>query len=358
MIILAIESSCDETAAAVVKDGREILSSAVASQAREHALYGGVVPEIASRRHTENIVQITEKALNDAGLSLPDIDAVAVTAAPGLIGALLVGVNFAKGLSAAANKPLIPVHHIRGHVAALYPAFVDLKPPFLALVASGGHTYILDVTDYTAFRVMGRTLDDAVGEAFDKAARRMGFPYPGGAELDRQAQAAQLRGIDGNETNPVELIRQNMKNALQMYPLPKPKTENPLDFSFSGLKTAVVNLLHNAEQREESVDVGYLCLSFQKTVSDILAEKTLKAAIPTGAKTVVLAGGAAANSAVRSELSERCAEKGMRFYVPPRSLCGDNAAMIGAQAYFEYLAGRVAGFELDARATMAVTEEF
>jgi N6-L-threonylcarbamoyladenine synthase len=361
MITLAIETSCDETAAAVVKDGRKILSSAVASQAQEHAQYGGVVPEIASRRHTENIVQITELALKEAGLSLPDIDAVAVTAAPGLIGALLVGVNFAKGLSAAASKPLIPVHHIRGHVAALYPAFPALSPPFLALVASGGHTYILNVTDYTAYHVMGRTLDDAVGEAFDKAARRMGFPYPGGALLDKQAQAAQKtqsREIAGTLTDKDELIRQNIKSAHLKYPLPKPKTENPLDFSFSGLKTAVVNLLHNAEQRSEPVDIGYLCLSFQQTVSDILAQKTVNAATSIGAKTVVLAGGAAANSAVRGALSRKCAENGMAFYVPPVKLCGDNAAMIGAQAYYEYLAGHVAGLELDARATMPVTEEF
>ena len=248
MKILAIESSCDETAAAVVEDGIKVLSSVVASQIEEHRLYGGVVPEIASRRHCESITAVVSQALSDASLSLDSIDAIGVTAAPGLIGALLVGVNFAKGLALAANKPLVPVHHIRSHIAANYLSNPELKPPFLCLVASGGHSHIIEVLTYTDFRVIGRTRDDAAGEAFDKAARAMGFPYPGGKEIDGAAQ----------------------KGNPRVYKLPHPQVDGcPFDFSFSGLKTAVINLLHNAEQKNEKIDTNDLSAAFQQTVCDI-----------------------------------------------------------------------------------------
>ena len=270
MKILAIESSCDETAAAVVEDGRKVLSSAVNSQVEEHRKYGGVVPEIASRRHTENIVGIVDEALREAGCNLEDVDAVAVTAAPGLIGALLVGVNYAKGLALAAGKPLIPVHHIRGHIAANYLAHPDLKPPFLCLVASGGHSHIIEVKSYTEFSVIGKTRDDAAGEAFDKAARAMGYPYPGGVFVDKAAQ----------------------KGDPAKYPLPHPKVEgSPYDFSFSGLKTAVINLIHNAAQKGQEVDTDSLCASFQKTVAEILTGRLMLAADTYGYRTIVVAGG-------------------------------------------------------------------
>lgn len=332
MKILAIESSCDETAAAVVEDGRKILSNIVATQIEEHRLYGGVVPEIASRRHCESITAVVDEALAKAGLTLAETDAVAVTFAPGLIGALLVGVNFAKGLSLAAEKPLIPVHHIKGHIAANYLAHPELKPPYLCLVASGGHSHIIRVHDYTRFETIGRTLDDAAGEAFDKAARAMGFPYPGGVEIDRAAKSGDPK----------------------KYRLPRPKTQNPYDFSFSGLKTNVINLVHNAGQRGEPLDIPSLAASFQDTVADILSSRFVQAARDGGEKTAVLAGGVAANSALREMLGERCEKYGIRLYVPPISLCGDNAAMIGSQAYYEYLAGNVANGGLNAQATLAL----
>lgn len=332
MKILAIESSCDETAAAVVEDGRKILSNVVATQIEEHRLYGGVVPEIASRRHCESITAVADEALARAGLSLSETDAVAVTFAPGLIGALLVGVNFAKGLSLAAGKPLIPVHHIKGHIAANYLEYPELEPPYLCLVASGGHSHIVRVEDYTRFETIGRTLDDAAGEAFDKAARAMGFPYPGGVEIDRAAKAGDPK----------------------KYRLPRPKTQNPYDFSFSGLKTNVMNLVHNAAQRGETLDIPSLAASFQFTVADILSSRFVQAARDHGVRTAALAGGVAANSALRELLSERCRQKGIRLYVPPISLCGDNAAMIGSQAYYEFRAGNVADSGLNALATCAL----
>lgn len=332
MKILAIESSCDETAAAVVEDGRKILSNVVATQIEEHRLYGGVVPEIASRRHCESITAVVDEALSRAGLSLSEADAVAVTYAPGLIGALLVGVNFAKGLSLAAGKPLIPVHHIKGHIAANYLEYPELEPPYLCLVASGGHSHIVRVEDYTRFETIGRTLDDAAGEAFDKAARAMGFPYPGGVEIDRAAKAG----------DPMK------------YRLPRPKTQNPYDFSFSGLKTNVMNLVHNAAQRGETLDIPSLAASFQYTVADILSSRFVQAAQDRGVRTAALAGGVAANSALRAMLSERCRKKGIALYIPPISLCGDNAAMIGSQAYYEFRAGNVADSGLNALATCAL----
>lgn len=330
MKILAIESSCDETACAVVEDGRKIISSVVATQIDEHKLYGGVVPEIASRRHCENIVGVCDEALKQAGMRLDDCDGVAVTYAPGLIGALLVGVNFAKGIAMAMKKPLIPVHHIKGHIAANYIAHSELEPPYICLVASGGHSHIIKVNDYTRFETIGRTLDDAAGEAFDKAARSMGFPYPGGIHVDKAAKLGDCK----------------------RYKLPVPKTENPYDFSFSGLKTAVINLVHNAEQKGETIDTNDLAASFQHTVCDILTSKFIKAASDNGYKTVALAGGVAANSGLREMLEQRTSEHGMKLYVPPVSLCGDNAAMIGSQGYYEFLAGNAAGSELNAVASL------
>ena len=333
MKILAIESSCDETAAAVVEDGRKVLSSVIYTQIAEHRLYGGVVPEIASRRHIEKIDSVVSQAFSQAGLSVCDVDAIAVTAGPGLIGALLVGVNFAKGLAFAAGKPLIPVHHIRGHIAANYIASPELKPPFLCLVVSGGHSLIVDVQDYTKLKVLGRSRDDAAGEAFDKAARSMGLGYPGGVALDAQARL-------GDENK---------------YRFPKPHVEGaPLDMSFSGVKTAVVNLLHNAQQKGETLDVPSLCASFEKTVCDALCSRLFLAADQTGAKNISVAGGVSANTRLRTQLINTAAERGLNLYMPPLSLTGDNAAMIGAQAYFEYLAGHVAGAALNAVATLSV----
>lgn len=330
MKILAIESSCDETACAVVKDGRNIVSSIVATQIDEHKLYGGVVPEIASRRHCENIAGVCDEALLQAGLRLSDCDAVAVTYAPGLIGALLVGVNFAKSLALAINKPLIPVHHIKGHIAANYIAHSDLEPPYLCLVASGGHSHIIKVNDYTKFETIGKTLDDAAGEAFDKAARSMGFPYPGGIHVDKAAKLGDSK----------------------RYKLPIPKTENPYDFSFSGLKTAVINLVHNAEQKGEDINVNDLAASFQHTACDILTSKFIRAALDNGYKTITLAGGVAANSGLRETLTKQADLHGMKLYIPPISLCGDNAAMIGSQGYYEYLAGNIADSSLNAVASL------
>ena len=333
MNILALESSCDETAAAVVQNGRKLLSNCIASQVEEHKLYGGVVPEIASRRHTESISRLTQAALEQAGLSLTEIDAVAVTYAPGLIGALLVGVNFAKSLASAANLPLIPVHHLRSHIAANYLAHPELKPPFLCLVVSGGHSHIIRVEDYTQFTVYGRTRDDAAGECFDKAARAMGMPYPGGIHLDRLAQTG----------NP------------HAFMLPHPQVDGcPYDFSFSGLKTAVINLLHTAEQRGEAINTADLAASFQHTVCDVLATHVLAVAAETGDTTVVLAGGVSANSGLRARMDADCRKNGLQLFYPPLSLCGDNAAMVGAQGYYEFSAGHLADASLNAYATLPI----
>ena len=333
--ILAIESSCDETAAAVVVNGREVRSSIISSQVEEHRKYGGVVPEIASRRHCENICWVVEGAMKEAGMDFSDLDAIAVTYAPGLIGALLVGVNYAKGLSLATAKPLIPTHHLRSHIAANYIAHPELEPPFLCMVASGGHSHIIEVLDYTTFRVIGRTRDDAAGEAFDKAARAMGFPYPGGIFIDQAAQ----RG------NP------------HAYPLPHPRVDgSPFDFSFSGLKTAVLNTLNHAAQKGEEINRDDLCASFQQTVCDLIASKLMMAAEETGHKKIVFAGGVSANSGLRARLTDECKKRGYSFYVPPLSLCGDNAAMVGAQGYYEYKAGNIAGLDLNAVASMGIDQ--
>ena len=335
--ILAIESSCDETAAALVEDGRTVLSSVVNTQIEEHKLYGGVVPEIASRRHTENICAVVGAALDQASLTLPQVDAVAVTAAPGLIGALLVGGNFAKGLALAAGRPLIPVHHLRGHIAANYIAHPNLEPPFLCLVVSGGHTHIIDVTDYTRCTVIGRTRDDAAGECFDKVARAAGFPYPGGVNMDKVSP-------DGDP---------------HAFRFPHPKVEgSPFDMSFSGLKTFGVNLVHNAAQRGEPLSRPDLAASFGAAMADILWEKLLYAQQHTGRRTLVVAGGVSANSQLRAKLTRECRARGLTLYLPPLSLCGDNAAMIGSQAYYEFLAGHTAGSSLNAMATMDISRSF
>ena len=335
MLILGIESSCDETAASVVEDGRRVLSNVIASQVEEHRKYGGVVPEIASRRHAEAISDVVRRALDEAGVTLQDIDGIAVTYAPGLIGALLVGVSFAKGLAMATGKPLIPVHHLRSHIAANYLAHAELKPPFLCLVVSGGHSHIVQVEDYTQFKVIGRTRDDAAGECYDKAARAMGMPYPGGVALDKLAH-------EGDPT---------------AYPLPRPRVEgSEYDFSFSGLKTAVINRLHNAQQKGEEVNKADLCASFQHTVTELLVGNTVKAATHLGEKAIVLAGGVSANSGLRAGMEKACQERGFALYAPPLSLCGDNGAMVAAQGYYELLAGHTAGMELNAIASLPITE--
>ena len=337
MKVLAIESSCDETATAVVEDGRVVLSSVIASQVEEHKLYGGVVPEIASRRHAEAISKITAQALSDAGCTMDDIDAIAVTAAPGLIGALLVGVNFAKGLALKYDKPLVPVHHLRSHIASNYLTSPDLEPPFLALVVSGGHTHLVEVNSYTDYNIIGCTRDDAAGECMDKSARTLGLPYPGGLNLDREAK-------DGNP---------------QAYKMPHPHVEGaPYDFSFSGLKTFVINTVHNCEQKGETVDVADMGASVINAVVTCLVENTEKAAKEFGYKKIVLAGGVSANSVLRARMDDCCKRNGFELFMPELKLCGDNAAMVGAQGYYEFMAGRRASLDLNARATMPINEEF
>ena len=336
MNILAIESSCDETAVAIVRDGREVLTDCIASQVALHREYGGVVPEIASRKHIEAIYPLADQALKEAGLTRADIDAVAVTYAPGLIGAVLVGVNFAKAAALAMNKPLIPVHHIRGHIAANYLAYPDLKPPFLCLVVSGGHTMIIEVKDYTDMRILGTTLDDAAGECFDKVGRVLGMPYPGGAALDKAAQ-------QGDETK---------------YHLPVAKPgENPYNMSFSGLKTATLNLIHHAEQVGEELDIPSLCASFTAAVSETLVPRVVRALEETGYRKVAVAGGVAANSRIRHDILEAAKKLDAEVYMPPLKLCGDNGAMIGSQAYYEYLAGNTADMSLNAYATKSILGE-
>ncbi len=333
MKILAIETSCDETAASVVVDGTQVLSDIISSQVEEHKLYGGVVPEIASRRHAENITGVVEKALETAQLSMDDIDAIACTYAPGLIGALLVGVNFAKGLSFATNKPLIPVHHLRGHIAANYIANKELKPPFLCLVVSGGHSHIINVKDYTDMEIIGKTGDDAAGEAFDKAARSLGLPYPGGIHLDKLAQ-------NGDD---------------MAYKFPRPQVDGrPYDFSFSGLKTSVINVIHNAKQKGEEVNIEDIAASFRKAVVESLVSKFLKATIDLNVKTVVIAGGVSANSLLREKLAKECEKNNLKLYMPPKNLCTDNASMIGSQAYFEYLNGNISNLSLNAKSSMQI----
>ncbi len=336
MNILAVESSCDETAVAIVRDGREVLCDCIASQVDLHRIYGGVVPEIASRKHIEAIYGLADQALAKTCLSRQDIDAVAVTYAPGLIGAVLVGVNFAKAAAMAMKKPLIPVHHIRGHIAANYLAYPELEPPFLCLVVSGGHTMIVEVKDYTDMSILGTTLDDAAGECFDKVARVLGMPYPGGAALDKAARLG-----DGKK-----------------YTLPRSKPgENPYHMSFSGLKTAALNLIHHAQQVGEALDVPSLCAAFSEAVSDTLVPRVVMALEQTGYRKIAVAGGVAANSRIREDILAAAEKLGAEVYMPPLSLCGDNGAMIGAQAYYEYLAGNVADMSLNAYATKSILGE-
>lgn len=335
MKILGIESSCDETAASVVEDGRTVLSNIVASQIDEQKLYGGVVPEIASRRHAENICGVVNEALEAAKVGIEDIDAVAVTYAPGLIGALLVGVSYAKGLAFSTGKPLVPVHHIAGHIAANYISHPELEPPYLCLVVSGGHTHLVEVKTHTEFRVIGRTRDDAAGECFDKVARTLGYPYPGGKYIDEAAK----------------------KGAKSAYKFPHPKLEgNELDFSFSGIKTAVINLVHNAAQKGETVAAEDVAASFQKTVCDILAEKLMLAAENLGYNKIAVAGGVSANTGIRTKIKRECDKRGYTLYLPEFKYCGDNAAMIAAQGYFDFISGRRADESLNALATLSLED--
>ena len=313
-----------------------MLTDCIASQVPLHRIYGGVVPEIASRKHIEAIYALADQALKEAEMTRKDVDAIAVTYAPGLIGAVLVGVNFAKGVALSTGLPLIPVHHIRGHIAANYIAYPELEPPFLCLVVSGGHTMIVHVKDYTQMEILGTTLDDAAGECFDKVARVLDMPYPGGAALDKTAQA-------GDDTK---------------YSLPRSRPgENPYNMSFSGLKTAALNLIHHAEQVGEAVDVPGLCASFSAAVSDTLVPRVVMAMEKTGLKKIAVAGGVAANSRIRRDMTQAVEKLGGTLFMPPLSLCGDNAAMIGAQAYYEFLSGHTADMTLNAYATKSILGE-
>ena len=332
MNILGIESSCDETAAAVVEDGRIAKSNIIATSLEEHKLYGGVVPEIASRRHAESISGVVKEALAQAGCMIDDIDAIAVTFAPGLIGALLVGVNFAKGLAASADKPLVPVHHLRSHIASNYLTS-DVEPPFLCLIVSGGHSHIVAVKSYTDYEIIGKTRDDAAGEALDKAGRTMGLPYPGGISIDKISK----------EGNP------------EAFAFPHPRVDGaPLDFSFSGLKTSVINIVHNAEQKGEKINIPDLAASFQKNVVGCLISNLEKAAEQFGYNKIVIAGGVSANSLLRSECEKLCKKHKWNLYLPELKYCGDNAAMVASQGYYEYLAGVRAESNLNAYATMPI----
>jgi len=335
MMIMSVESTCDETAVALVENGRKVLTDQIFSQADLHAVYGGVVPELASRSHVEVIYQLADRAIAEAGIQKTDIDAVAVSFAPGLIGAVLVGVNFAKSVASALNVPLIPVHHIRGHMAANYLAYPELEPPFVCLAISGGNSIIVDVKDYTDMSVMGATRDDAAGECFDKTARVLGLPYPGGKPVDELSRG-------GDDTK---------------YHLPIAKVEgHPYDMSFSGLKTAMINIVHHAEQTGEPLDRASLCASFAKAVSDSLVPRAIAAVKEKGYTRLVAAGGVAANSRIRADLETAAKEAGVELFVPPLRLCGDNGAMVGAQAYYEYLAGNTAGSDLNAYASMELSD--
>lgn len=336
MKILGIESSCDETAAAVVEDGRKVLSNVIATSLEEHKLYGGVVPEIASRRHAESISGVVQEALEKADCTLDDIDAIAVTYAPGLIGALLVGVNFAKGLALAANKPLVPVHHIRGHIASNYISS-NVEPPFLCLIVSGGHSHIVAVNSYTDFEIIGKTRDDAAGEALDKAGRTMGLEYPGGVSIDRIS-------VQGDDNK---------------YTFPKPKVSgSPYDFSFSGLKTAVINTVHNAQQKGEEIDIPSLAASFQKSVVCCLVDNLERVANEKGYHKIVIAGGVSANSKLRAETEKICKKHKWHLYLPELKYCGDNAAMIASQGYYEFIQNNVSDESLNAYATMPIDKTY
>ena len=327
MNILAIESSCDETAAAVVQDGRKVLSNIISSQIEIHKLYGGVVPEIASRKHIEKVIQVVDEALKEASLTMDEIDAVAVTYGPGLVGALLVGVSAAKSIAFAHNKLLIGVHHIEGHISANYIENEELEPPFLCLVVSGGHTNLVIVKDYGEYEVLGKTRDDAAGEAFDKVARAIGLGYPGGPKIQKISE-------EGN------------KDAIAF---PRAKVaDNPFDFSFSGLKSSVLNYINSCEMKGEEINKADIAASFQEAVVDVLVSHTIEGAKQLGFKKIAMAGGVASNTVLREEMKEACERRGFMFYHPSPILCTDNAAMIGAAAYYDYKKGLISDLTLNA----------
>ena len=327
MNILAIESSCDETAAAVVQDGRKVLSNIISSQIEIHKLYGGVVPEIASRKHIEKIIQVVDEALKEASLTMDEIDAVAVTYGPGLVGALLVGVSAAKSIAFAHNKPLIGVHHIEGHISANYIENEELEPPFLCLVVSGGHTNLVIVKDFGEYEVLGKTRDDAAGEAFDKVARAIGLGYPGGPKIQKISE-------EGN------------KDAIAF---PRAKVaDNPFDFSFSGLKSSVLNYINSCEMKGEEINKADIAASFQEAVVDVLVSHTIEGAKQLGFKKIAMAGGVASNTVLREVMKEACERRGFKFYHPSPILCTDNAAMIGAAAYYDYKKGLISDLTLNA----------
>lgn len=337
ILILAIESSCDETAAAVVKNGREVLSNVISSQIALHTLYGGVVPEIASRKHIEKINQVIETALSEAGAELADIDAIGVTYGPGLVGALLVGVAEAKAIAYAAKKPLIGVHHIEGHIAANYIEHPELEPPFLSLVVSGGHTHLVQVEDYGKFDIIGRTRDDAAGEAFDKVARAIGLGYPGGPKIDQVSK----------EGNPEAIV------------FPRAHVEDaPYDFSFSGVKSAVLNYINGSRMKGESYSQADVAASFQKAVTDVLVANAMRAVEEYKVDKIAIAGGVASNSALREAMKSACEERGVKLYYPSPVYCTDNAAMIGVAAYYEYLAGTRHGWDLNAVPNLKLGERY
>ena len=327
MNILAIESSCDETAAAVVQDGRKVLSNIISSQIEIHKLYGGVVPEIASRKHIEKVIQVVDEALKEASLTMNEIDAVAVTYGPGLVGALLVGVSAAKSIAFAHNKPLIGVHHIEGHISANYIENEELEPPFLCLVVSGGHTNLVIVKDYGEYEVLGKTRDDAAGEAFDKVARAIGLGYPGGPKIQKISE-------EGNK-------------AAIAFPRAK-VADNPFDFSFSGLKSSVLNYINSCEMKGEEINKADIAASFQEAVVDVLVSHTIEGAKQLGFKKIAMAGGVASNTVLREEMKEACERRGFMYYHPSPILCTDNAAMIGAAAYYDYKKGLISDLTLNA----------
>ncbi len=335
ILILAIESSCDETAAAVVKNGRDVLSNIISSQIATHRIYGGVVPEIASRKHIEAIDQVIDGALEEAGVNKQDIDAVAVTYGPGLVGALLVGLSEAKALAFALDKPLVPVHHIEGHIAANYIQNKCWEPPFVCLVVSGGHTHIVHIKDYDSFDILGRTRDDAAGEAMDKVARVLGLPYPGGPHIDRLAKEGDPQAIN----------------------FPRVTLESgSYDFSFSGLKSAVLNYINRAEMLGEEIVAANVAAGFQQAVVDVLAEKAMRACQELNVKKFALAGGVSANSQLRAVMEKNCAQRGIEFCVPAPILCTDNAAMIGSAGYYEFIKGNTADMSLNAYPSLKLGE--
>ncbi len=333
ILILALETSCDETACAVIRNGREILSNVIHTQIAIHEIYGGVVPEIASREHINRVSQVVTKALEEAGLELKEVDAVGVTYGPGLVGALLIGVSMAKAMAFGAGLPLVGVNHIEGHICANFLEYPELKPPFVALVVSGGHTHLVEVKDLGEYRLIGRTRDDAAGEAFDKVARAIGLGYPGGPKIDAAARQGNAHAFT--------FTRAKVQDS-------------PYDFSFSGLKSAVLNLLHHAEQVGERIDPNDLAASFQRSVVEVLTEHSMEAVREFGYDSLVLAGGVAANSALRESLKEACAKRKLKLYAPRPALCTDNAAMIGSAAYFRYMKGERSGWDLNAVPNLAL----